>query len=392
VFRNSFSRQLPLAALAALAVLLPLAACEHGSEPPEAHAAPTTTTASGVTLTPAQQSRIHLVTAAVTSFEPTVQTTGTVTFNGDRSTQVLSPVSGPVTRILVQPGTSVTKGQPLATVSSPDFASAIANYRKAQASAQNLQRIAEQDVQLFKTDAISRREVEQAQTDASAAVADREAALEQLRALGVDPAAIDQVRANPTVQTLAAVIRAPISGTLVERLITPGQLLQASTTPAFTIADLSTVWVMASVFESDLGSIHRGESATVTTDASAQPFEGTVDYVSAVVDSATRATAVRLVVRNRADLLKRDMFVRVGIHSDRARSGILIPEAAVLRDEQNLPFVFVASSNAANPTYLRRGVTLGAHVGDSYEVTQGLQPGDRVVGEGALFLQFAENQ
>lgn len=385
--RKTVSTAILPAALVAAAML---AACNRGADTPDDKAAPTTAT--GVVITPAQQVRIHLIAATVTSFQPVVQTTGTVAFDGDHSTQVLSPVSGPVTRIFVEPGTAVVRGQPLATVSSPDFATAIAAYRKAQASAQNLQRIAEQDAQLFKTDAISRREVEQAQTDAASAVADREAALEQLRSLGVDPAALDQVRANANVQTLAAIIRAPISGTLVERLITPGQLLQAGATPAFTIADLSSVWVMASVFESDLGSVHRGEHATVGTDASAQPFDGVVDYVAAVVDSATRATAVRLVVRNRNDLLKRDMYVRVGIHSDRARSGILIPESAVLRDEQNLPFVFIASGSETKPTYLRRTITLGAHVDGSYEVPSGLKPGDRVVGDGALFLQFAESQ
>lgn len=376
-----------LAAVALFAV-----ACGHSAEPADQQAAQGSAKPSLLTLTPAQQARIHLVTAGLTTFRPVIQTTGTVAFNGDRSTQVLAPVSGPVSQLLVQPGAHVQRGTPLATVASPDFAAAVAAYRKAVAAAENAQRIAEQDVQLFKTDAIARRDVDQAQTDAASAAADREAALEQIRSLGIDPATVAQVQANPKLTNVPAVIRAPIAGVVVERLINPGQLLQAGTTPAFTIADLSTVWVMANVFEADLASVHTGESATVTTDAAPYPFTGHVDYVGAIVDSGTRATNVRLVVQNRADLLKRDMFVRVAIQSDRQRSGILVPDASVLRDDENLPFVFVAVATKTGTGYARRRVALGSHLNNQYEITSGLSAGDRVVADGALFLQFAESQ
>ncbi len=346
---------------------------------------------SDLTLTPAQQARINLVTVATSQYTPSIATTGTVEFNGDRSTQVLAPVSGPVTRLLVEPGAQVSSGAPLALVSSPDFAAAIGAYRKAVATAANLQRIADQDVQLFKTDAMSRREMDQAQTDASAAVADRESALEQIRSLGVNPAALSGEAGAGGITNVPGVIRAPIAGTVVERLITPGQLLQAGTTPAFTIADLSSVWVMASVFESDLASVHKGEPATITTAASPTPFAATVDYVGALVDSSTRATSVRLVVRNRADLLKSGMYVNASIHSDRPRTGILVPTDAVLRDDENLPFVFVATGAGNTTRYARRSIVLGSRIGANYEVRSGLVTGDRVVAEGALFLQFAES-
>jgi cobalt-zinc-cadmium efflux system membrane fusion protein len=147
--------------------------------------------------------------------------------------------------------------------------------------------------------------------------------------------------------------------------------------------------VNANVFESDLATVRKGQLATVTSSVSPEPFTGTVDYVSALVDPASRATSVRLVVRNRDDLLKRDMFVRTAIHTNVNRSGILIPASAVQRDDENLPFVFIQT---ADRSYSRRRVTLGAHVGDKYEVVSGLTPGDRVVTDGALFLQFAESQ
>jgi cobalt-zinc-cadmium efflux system membrane fusion protein len=177
---------------------------------------------------------------------------------------------------------------------------------------------------------------------------------------------------------------------VVERLITPGQLLQAGSTPCFTIADLSTVWVMANVFEADLPYVAVGDSALVQlTDDSSRAYRGVVTYVGALVDPDTRATAVRVQTVNSGQALKRDMFVRVTIRSRRPRTGILIPASAVLRDAENLPFVFVATGDTG---FVRRGVTLGPHVGEQFEVRGGVSAGERVITEGGLFLQFAESQ
>jgi cobalt-zinc-cadmium efflux system membrane fusion protein len=184
-------------------------------------------------------------------------------------------------------------------------------------------------------------------------------------------------------------IRSPIEGVVVERNINPGQLLQAGSTPAFTIADLSSMWVLANVFEADLPNVRRGQMATVSSSAMPAPITGRVDYVAALVDPASRATSVRITVPNHNQQLKRDMYVRVSINSDLKRTGILVPEASVLRDEQNLPFVFVETTPGH---YSRRSITLGAHVGSNYEVASGLTVGEKVVAEGALFLQFAESQ
>jgi cobalt-zinc-cadmium efflux system membrane fusion protein len=343
----------------------------------------------GFTIPAAQLTRIHIVPVTQTMFRPSVSTTGTVAFNGDHTTQVLSPVSGPVTTIYVTLGTHVSAGTPLAAVSSPDFAAAVANFRKAETAYQHLQRIATLDEELFKTDAIAHRDVEQAEADASAAAADRDAAAEQMRSLGVDRATIAAIQAGKSAGPLQAIIRSPISGIVVEKLVNPGQLLQAGTTPTFTVADVSSMWVTANVFESDLPAVHRGETATITTSPDVPAITGVVDNVAALVDPNTKATGVRIVAPNPRDELKRDMLVRVSITGDTQQSGILISTSAVQRDDQNLPFVFVAVSGGG---FDRRQVTLGPRVGDSYQVLTGLTAGERVVTEGALFLQFAEEQ
>ena len=289
----------------------------------------------------------------------------------------------------MQPGTFVSKGDPLAYVTSPDYAAAVAAYRKADATAKNLQHIATLDSALFANDAIARRDLEQAQTDAVSAHADRDASLAALRSLGVRETTIAALQANQPVGAVEGVIRAPLAGTVVERLVTPGQLIQAGSTPCFTVADLSRMWVMTSVFEPDLPAVHLGDEAEVATNLSDGLVRGRVDNISPQVDSTTKATLVRVVVPNAQRLLKKDMYVRVTIRSHLPRSGLLVPVSAVLRDEDNQPFVYIQNAQGA---FERRTIALGPRVGTSFEVRDGLQAGDRLVSEGGLFLQFAESQ
>ena len=118
-------------------------------------------------------------------------------------------------------------------------------------------------------------------------------------------------------------------------------------------------------------------------------MHGLVDYVAPIVDPGTKATTVRIVAENPGQLLKRDLFVRMLIHSRVEHTGLLVPVASVLRDDDNLPFVFVAG---ADGSFLRRRVSLGYRVGERYEIVSGLIAGEKVITDGALFVQFAENQ
>src|SRR5947208_1004411 len=148
---------------------------------------------------------------------------------------------------------------------------------------------------------------ELAQTELAAADADRDAAIQQIRALGVEQSQIDAIRNNKPTEFLQATIRAPIDGTVVEKLISPGQLLQAGTTQCFTIADLTSMWVLANVFPSDLKDVAVGEPVDVVTDAASLPLTGRVDYVAALVDPSSKAIAVRVLVPNMNHVLRKDM-------------------------------------------------------------------------------------
>jgi cobalt-zinc-cadmium efflux system membrane fusion protein len=372
--------------LAGVALLLASGAAGCSKDTETADAA--STKPGNLVLSEEQRQRIHLVPVELTTYSATFDATGNVAFNGDRSTQVLSPVSGPATKVLVSPGAVVSRRQPLATVSSPDFASAVADYRKAQASYRNAKRIADRDSALFKNDALARGELEQAQTDLASAEADVEAAIQNMRALGVEEPQIQAVREGKSA-SIDAVIRSPIDGTVVEKLIADGQLLQAGSTACFTVADLSTMWVMTNVYANDLKNLAVSEVADVFTDASAAPIHGRVDYVASLVDPGTKAVSVRVVVPNKDHTLRKDMFVRVQIRAKREQRGIRVPQSAVLRDEDNLPFVFIAAPNGG---FARRSITVGSHADNMYEVLAGLSPGEHVVSEGSLFLQFAQSQ
>jgi membrane fusion protein, heavy metal efflux system len=346
-------------------------------------------TANNVTLTPEQQQHIHFYTVASSTFRKTVQTTGVVDFDNDQATSVLAPFSGPVSRLVVSLGDHVKQGAPLATVDSPDFAAAISAYRKAIATAQTARRLANLDKELIEHNGVAKREADQAETDALNAEADRAAALHSLISLQVPSQTIKDIQEGRPITRADGVIRAPVAGTVVEKLISPGQLLEAGTTPCFTVADLSRVWVMAQVFGADLESVKVGDTAEVLTGIGAANLSGTVDNISALVDPNTRSVMVRVVVKNPGDLLKKQMYVHVLIHGRQESNGLLAPVSAILRDDENLPFVYSVQSDGS---FARQHVTLGYRVGDQYEIADGTHPGDKIVADGGLFVQFMQNQ
>ena len=213
------NKSLPARALAvALAAAVSGAACS-----PKADSGPQTasTAASNVQLTPAQRANIRLYTVVAAKFRKTVEATGVVDFDNDQATSVLAPFSGPVSRLLVSLGEHVKQGQPLAAVDSPDFATAISAYRKAISTAQTARRLADLDKDLVEHNGVSRREADQAESDAANAEADREAALQSLVSLQVPAQAIKNIQEGRPIARLDGIIRAPVTGTVVEKLITP---------------------------------------------------------------------------------------------------------------------------------------------------------------------------
>ncbi len=369
---------------ACMAAVIALGACTAKTATEEAQVTPTM-----VKLTPAQLQHVRIYTVAGGAYGQTVEAPGVVDFDNDHATSVIAPFSGPVTRILVEPGQRVGKGQPLALVTSSDFSTAVGAYVKALASARNLRKLADTDKDLLAHNAISAKEAMQAESDAVGAESDRDAALQALRSLDIDAGSLRALQEGRPVTRVEGVIRAPIAGTVAEKLVTPGQLLQAGQTACFTVANLSRVWVMAQVPETDLGVISTGDPATIEGSASSGAMTGQVGNIAAIVNPDTRAVQARVVVPNPGGVLKKQMYVRVQIHSRKQSQGLLVPVSAVLHDDENLPFVFVAQSDR---TFARRRVDLGQRTGDMYAIDKGLNAGERIVDDGAVFLQFMQSQ
>lgn len=368
----------------AAAAGLALAGCSH---PPSA-GRPPATSAHNVTLSAAQRGHIALDTVAPSEFHRSILADGAVSLDADRATPMLAPFSGPVERLLVSTGEHVARGAPLAIVDSPDFAAAASAYRKAFAAAATARRLADLEARLLRQQGISRRKADQAQADAIGAEADRDAARQALLALGADSATLRAIRDGRS-SLQAAVIRAPIAGTIVERKIHPGELLQAGSTPCFTVADLSRVWVDAQIFGADVAAVQVGDPARIHAGSGIAALQGTVTNVAVQVDPATRAVLARITVANSHDTLKRHQYVRVRIRSRHGIRGLLIPVSAVLRDSENLPFVYVL---AADGSFARQAVRLDGRDAGRYRIESGLHAGERVVTDGALFLQFIQNQ
>jgi cobalt-zinc-cadmium efflux system membrane fusion protein len=349
----------------------------------------TSVKASNITLTAAQRQNLRLYTVVMSNFHQGIEATGVVDFDNDQATSVLAPFSGPVSRLLVSLGDHVKQGDPLAAVVSPDFAAAVGAYRKTLGTAKTDRRLADLDKDLVQHQGVSRREADQAETDAANAEADRDAALQALISLNVNPEAIKDIQEGRPTPRPEGMIRAPIAGTVVEKLITPGELLQAGTTPCFTVANLSRVWVMAQIFGSDLASVSLGDSAEIATGAGTKTFAGRVDNISALVDPDTRSVNVRIVADNPGNALKKQMYVHVLIQARQDTTGLLVPVSAILRDDENLPFVYVAQTDGS---FARQHVSLNRRVGDQYQIDDGVRAGDQVVIEGGLFVQFMQNQ
>ena len=378
--------KLKLALSAALA--LSLSACSGTpAEPPASAVA--AESASGYFVVPAAQlSHLQIVPASTVTWTTTLHTTGTVDWDNDHTTQAITQVSGPITRIVVDTGTRVKAGDPLLYVSSPDVTNAISAYRKARNRLELAQKTLDRNRDLLAHKVIAARDLEAVQADFNDAATDVEAALEPLKVFGLTQADLDQAEHQNAPIRAELPMRAPISGLVVQKLVLPGQLIQAGATMAFVISDVSTVWVQGHIYEKDLPSVHVGDEVEAHSASLPGAFHGTVGYIDHLVDPATRTTLVRIVTKNPDGLLRKDLFVDVVLRDKSRRDVLTVPVAAVLYDDQNLPFVYV---QVAAGQFAQRLIKLGVQQGDQIEVTDGIKAGDPVVSQGSVFLQFANS-
>ena len=331
-----------------------------------------------------QMSHIELVKVKPGSMTHMLRLTGTVAYNAFNTTPVITQVGGPVSRILVVPGDRVKKDQPMLDVSSPDYAQLIDGYLKAADSYRLADKIYQRDVDLLAHHAIAQADLDQAESTRTQAQADLDAAVQGMRILGIkNPGDLAKAPESSQIPVLA-----PIAGEVVERMVSPGQVVQAGQTQAFTITNLSTVWVLANVYQADLQYVKQGDNVLVQTDAFPDGFHGRISYISPALDPNTRTLQARIVVNNPGEKLKRDMYCTVIVSAGMLKNVLSVPNSAVLRDDNNKPFVYLLTGENQ---FGRRDVVTGEVEADQTQIVHGISPGESVVGNGSLFLQFANS-
>jgi membrane fusion protein, heavy metal efflux system len=332
-----------------------------------------------------QISHIQIVTVEPSTLVRTLRLTGAVAYNGFATTPVITQVSGPVSRIVVSPGQNVHAGQALLYVASPDFSQLRATYLKANDAFRLADREYARAKDLYDHHAIAEKDLIAAESVRNQAEADLQASEQALHVLGFkSPDQAVQTRVSPELPVLA-----PIAGVVVERLVAPGQVLQAGATQAFTISNMSLVWVLANVYQQDLPYVRLGDPVEISTDSyPGTTFHGKISYIAAALDPTTRTLQARIDVKNPGEKLKNNMYVTAQVQAGKISNAITIPNASVLRDAENEPFVYIL---AGQNQFARRSVTLGQTTEHMTEITSGLAPGDRVAADGSLFLQFANS-
>ena len=331
-----------------------------------------------------QMSHVQVVTLQPTTLTRTLRLTGNVAFNSFRTTPVITQISGPVNRIAVVPGQEVHTGQPMLYVHSPDYSQLRTNYLKAKDAFLLAQKNNARTQDLYKHGAASISAVEQAESAEVQASGDMTAAQAALKVMGItDPDTL--VKGPPSFEVP---VLAPIGGQVVEQLVSVGTLLQAGATQCFTLSDTSTVWVLVNVYQKDLPYVRVGQPVSIQTDAYRDTFQGRISFVAASLDPNTRTLQARIETANPGQKLKKDMFVTGTVQAGNIQNAIAVPDSAVLRDSENQPFVYI---EVADRQFGRRPVSISESINGQTEITSGLKAGDRVIGDGSLFVQFAHS-
>ena len=332
-----------------------------------------------------QMTHVQVVSVEKSALPRVLRLTGAVAYNAFKTTPVFSAIGGPVHELLVAPGETVRQGQPLLTVNSPDYSAARSAYIKARTAFLLADKSYTRAQDLLAHGAIAEADFQQAESNHNQAQADLQSSEDALRVLGIkDP---ESLAKNPPTTTSQIPVLAPVGGEIVERLVGPGQLLQAGATQVFTISDMSTVWVLVNVYQGEVAFVHTGDTVGITTDAYPDTFHGKISYIASALDPTTRTLQARIVTQNPGKKLKKDMYVTASVNAGAIANALTVPDAAVLRDAENQPFVYVQSTVKQNE-FARRSVQVGdSHAGRT-QITEGLQEGEHVVGDGSLFLQF----
>ncbi len=355
---------------AIMALAAALVGCGGGPDEPESKMTSFTSneskadTAELFSVPQEQMAHLQIVAPEKGALPRTLRLAGAVAYNAFETTPVFAAIGGPVHEILVAPGQFV-------------------QYIKARDSFALSEKLYARAQDLFAHGAISEADLQQAESNRTQAHADMESSADALKALGLkDPEAAIK---KTTASTAEIPVLAPVTGEIVERLVGPGQLLQSGATQCFTISNTNTVWVLVNVYPSDLAFVHVGDAVEIGTDSYSDRFHGKISYIAPALDPGTRTLQARIVTQNPGKKLKKDLYVTAQVKAGKISDALTVPDGAILRDSENQPFVYVQTKENK---FARRVVTVGESNQGRTQITSGLNEGEKLVGDGSLFLQF----
>ena len=297
-----------------------------------------------------------------------------------RVTRIGAAVTGRVTQIFATLGQRVRRGEVLATLHSTELSTSQLAYLKSLSQAELQQRAVERAKLLFASDVIGAAELQKRESELAQAQAELDASLGQLSVLGMNGRDVAKLAASRTVHSLSS-ITATLDGVVIERKVTPGQVVQPADA-LFTVADLSHVWLVAEVPEQQAFLVKKGEAAQAEVPAlNGQNIKGHLIFVADTVNPERRTVTVRMDVNNPGRKLKPEMLASMLIQGSPQKHLQLHAAAVVREDNKDHVFVQVAPS-----LFQLRAVTLGQESKGYISVLSGLKVGESVVNEGAFHL------
>jgi len=372
----------------------------HASAPDDAATPPTRVSTGARVFRPSPEQRAAFAIRPVPTiaFRPEGSAEGRIALNDDNNVPVTSPYSGRVIKVLARAGDDVKAGQVLAVIEASDMLQAQSDYQgavnalaKARALLKLEETIAARQQELFQARATALKDYESAQNDVigarsdlSTAQATLQATKNRLQLLGKSDEEIAAFEKNGTLSPETQ-IRAPIAGTIVQRKVGVGQYIASNGEPVFVIGDLSTVWLIANVRESEIPRIRIGQEVEAHVIGFRRTFQARVSYMAASLDPATRRLAVRSEVENPDRSLRPEMFANFTIATGGDRTSPGVPSTAIVHEGERA-HVWVAKGDGSVEA---REVKLGLTSGDVIQVTDGLEAGEDIVTRGALFIDRA---
>jgi len=346
-----------------------------------------TLTAKSVELNETQVQSVKVEPAGERTFVIQREAVGSIDFNQEMTVQVFPLYQGKIDGLFAKLGDEVAKGRKLYTIDSLDLGQAestlIATAGVFELSTRTLARAKK----LYETQGISQKDMEQAVSDQQSAEGALKAARNTVRLFGKTEAEVDQIVAKRRIDPIM-VVASPITGRITARNAAPGLLVQPGVAPApYSVADISTMWMLAYVVESDSPLFHVGQEVKVRVMAYPDKvFEGKVSTIGATVDPATHRLLVRSEIRDPKHELRAGMFATFVIRTGDSVRATAVPAGGVVREGDGTMTVWVTTDRH---TFVKRTVKVGLQQDGYDQIVDGLQPGELAATEGALFLSNA---